>query len=72
MGVRLLVVEAEAEQCVGGDGGGGPGEQAAEGVSSVPCQLHPVGDLAEGRLDPVAPFRDDFQQAGRRCCGAAR
>ena len=58
MGVRLLVAEAEAEQCVGGDGGGGPGEQAVEGVRAVAGQFHLLGDLAEGGLDAVAPLRD--------------
>jgi hypothetical protein len=30
----------------------------------VTGQFHVVGDLAEGRLDAVAPFGDDFQQDG--------
>ena len=64
MGVRLLVAEADAEQGVGGDGGCGPGEQAPEGVGAVPGQFHAVGDLAEGRLDAVAPLGDDLQQDG--------
>ncbi len=30
----------------------------------MPGQLHPVGDLAEGGLDAVAPLGDDLQQDG--------
>jgi hypothetical protein len=33
-------------------------------VGAVAGEFHPVGDLAEGRLDPVAPLGDDFQQDG--------
>jgi hypothetical protein len=69
MGVRLLVAEADAEQCEGGDGGCGPGEQAPEGVCAVSGQFHLVGDLAEGGLDPVAPLGDDLEQDGE--CGGA-
>src|ERR1700689_3817609 len=64
MGVRLLVAEADAAQCVGGDGGCGSGEQAPEGVGAVPGQFRAVGDLAEGRLDAVAPLGDGFPQDG--------
>src|ERR1700761_7715325 len=66
MGGGLLVGEADAEQCVRGDGGGGAGEQAPEGVRAVPGQLHLHGDLAEGGLDAVALVGDDFQQDGGR------
>ena len=48
------MAEEDAEQCVGGDGGGGPGEQAPEGVRAVAGQFHLNGDLAEGGLDAVA------------------
>ena len=82
MGVRLLVGEADQSQCVGGDGGCGSAEQAPEGVRAVPGQFHLVGYLAEGGLDPVAPFGDDLEQGGGRAgtlllvrrdedCGAA-
>src|SRR5260370_23443039 len=45
------------------DGRCGPGQEAREGMRAVAGQFHPVGDLAEGGLDPVAPFGDGFQQA---------
>jgi hypothetical protein len=32
-----------------------------EGVSAVAGEFHTVGDLAEGGLDPVAPFRDELE-----------
>jgi hypothetical protein len=31
-------------------------------MGAVPGQFHALSDLAEGGLDPVAPFRDDLQQ----------
>ena len=40
------------------------GEEAPEAVCALAGEFHAVGDLAEGRLDPVAPFGDDFQQGG--------
>jgi len=66
MGVGLLVAEEDAEQCVGGDCSGGPGEQAPEGVRAVAGQFHLNGDLAEGGLDAVAPLGNDLQQDRRR------
>src|SRR5260370_1179483 len=45
------------------DGRCGPGQEAREGMRAVAGQFHPVGDLAEGGLDPVASFGDGFQQA---------
>src|SRR5215471_4090582 len=68
MWVGLCLGEADKQQCVGGDGCCGPGEQAAEAVRAVAGEFHAVGDLAEGGLDPVAPFGDDLQQ-GRRHAG---
>jgi hypothetical protein len=57
--------EADEQQGVGGDGGGGPGEEAVESVCAVAGKLHLVGDLGEDGLDAVAPFGDDFQQPVR-------
>jgi len=34
-------------------------------MSSVPGQPHLLGDLAEGRLDPVAPLGEDLPQDRR-------
>jgi hypothetical protein len=34
-------------------------------MCAVPGQFHPAGDLAEGRLDAVAPPGDRLQQGGR-------
>jgi hypothetical protein len=66
MWVRLVLGGAAAEQGVGGDGGGGSGQEAPEGVGAVPGQFHAVGDLAEGGLDAVAPLGDDLEQGGGR------
>jgi hypothetical protein len=38
---------------MGGDGRGGTGEQAQEGVRAVAGQFHLAGDLLEGGLDPL-------------------
>ncbi len=65
MRVDLRGGKAYAQEGVGGDGCGGAGQQSPERVSAVAGQSHQVGDLAEGGLDPVAPFGDDFQQDGR-------
>src|SRR5512135_3187865 len=64
MWVGLCLGEAGEQQGVGGDSRGGPGQEAREAVGAVAGQFHPVGDLAEGRLDAVAPFGDDFAQGG--------
>src|SRR6266480_611652 len=64
MWVDLRCGETDAHQGMGGDGCGGAGEQAPEGMSAVAGQFHPVGDLGEGGLDPVAPLGDDRQQDG--------
>ncbi len=55
--------EHDPVEGVGGDGGGGAGQQAPEGVGAVAGQVHLVGDLSEGGLDPVAPLGDHRQQA---------
>jgi hypothetical protein len=59
MWVDLRFGEAGAQEGMCCDDGGGPGEQAPEGVCAVPGQFHLIGDLGEGGLDPVAPFGDD-------------
>jgi hypothetical protein len=46
---------------VSGEDRCGAGEQAPEGVRAVAGQFHLVCDLAEGGLDPVAPFRDELE-----------
>jgi DNA invertase Pin-like site-specific DNA recombinase len=63
MWVRLRFGQAGEQQRMCCDSRCGPGQEAPEGVRAVAGQFHPVGDLAEGGLDPVAPFGDDFQQA---------
>lgn len=51
--------EAGEQQGAGGDRRHGPGEKAPETIGAVPGQFHAAGDLADSRLDPVAPFGDD-------------
>ena len=60
-GFGQVLARAGELEGAGGDGRGGSGEQAPEGVSAVAGEFHTVGDLAEGGLDPVAPFRDDLE-----------
>lgn len=62
MGVRLVVGGADAEDSVRGDGGGGPGQQAPEGVRAMAGQFYVVGDLAEAGLAAVAPLGDRLQR----------
>ena len=50
---------------MGGQGGGDPGEQAAEGVGSVTGELKMVGDVPVAGLDPVA------QRGNRAALGLA-
>src|SRR5215469_4457146 len=64
MWIDLLPGQAEAQEGVGGDGGGGAGQQPPEGVGAVAGQFHLVGDLLERGFDAVAPLGDDLQQGG--------
>ena len=50
--------EAGEQQGAGGDRRHGPGEKAPETIGTVPGQFHAAGDLADSRLEPVAPFGD--------------
>src|SRR6266536_1577104 len=68
-GFDLLPGWANAHEGMGGNGRGDTGEQAPEGVRAVAGQLHLVGNLLEGGLDPVAPFSAGLWWAGpaQRC-----
>ncbi len=56
--------KAYPQERVGGDSGGGAGEQAPERVRAVAGKFHLIGDLLEGGLNPVAPLGDDLPQDG--------
>jgi uncharacterized protein len=48
---------AEAQEGVGQERSGDAGQQAGEGPRAVPRQAQAVGELADGRLDPIAQGR---------------
>ena len=50
------------QEGVGGEDGGGPGQEPIEGVRAVAGEFHLVGDLLERGLDPVAEPGDQALQ----------